>query len=148
MIKRIREWLDRKREDKLLSWIASHDIRYEKYKYFYGDYAKEYLRLNIIDIDNRLESFIETKCVLIYAYDKNIYKKVKECEERNQKYLFVENKWETKLNNLIRANINYYETHCWLKSFNDKLFKEFIEQFINKGGKFLYCKDDDILKQI
>lgn len=49
-------WLDKIREKRLLQWIATHDIKKEKYKFFYDKYGKEYLN-KLTDIDIRLKNF-------------------------------------------------------------------------------------------
>lgn len=139
--------LDKIRKKRLLRWIATHNIKREVYKYFYDTYDTEYLN-KLTDIDMRLKSFIEQGGRLIYAYDKDIYQKVKELKRTHTKYLIVENEWETKLNYLISAITDYYITHCWYTVFLEEQFDCFIKEFINKGGRFLYCADIDIEEQV
>lgn len=100
MFKFIKNWIEKKIERKLLSWIASHNIKYEKYKFFYG-FSIDVNTLYLSNIDNFIYDFIEAGGQLVYAYDEDIYKQVKELKKQNIPYCFTENKYETKLNYLI-----------------------------------------------
>lgn len=103
MFKRIKDYLNKRKEErykKFQEWIANTDIKLEKYRFFYGQYAEQYMDV-ISYIDLRIAGFILSGGKLIYAYDPDVYNQVEQCKKHKQKFCFTENKDETKLNDLI-----------------------------------------------
>ena len=168
MIKKIREWLDKRAEKKLLSWIATHDIKYEKYKFLFGDFvitSFEMLKdIYLSNIDDYIYGFIEDGGQFIYAYDKDVYQKVKELKKQSIPYCFTENQYETKLNYLIPkkeyipplssfitndGNIVYISSYRYIPYLYSKIFaedekKELIDVVLEKDIKYLWVGDDTL----
>ena len=99
----IKDYLNKRKEErykKFQDWIANTDIKLEKYRFFYGQYAEQYMDV-ISYIDLRIAGFILSGGKLIYAYDPDVCNQVEQCKKHKQKFCFTENKDETKLNDLI-----------------------------------------------
>ena len=168
MIKKIKELVDKRKEKKLLFWIASHDIRYEKYKYFYGDMVSiDLTNIYLSNIDDYIYGFIEDGGQLVYAYNENVYQKTKELKKQNIPYCFTENEYETKLNYLIKkkeyipppsffvdnGNIVYvnnyrYVPYFYTKSYFKKIKKEAINIVFGKDIKYLWVGSKTLEKDI
>lgn len=146
MLKTIKNYFKRRveeKEKKLIDWIANTDIKLEKYKFFYGDFAKQYMEV-ISYIDLRIAGFILSGGKLIYAYAPDVYNQIKQCNKSKQKFCFTENKDETKLNDLIFWNNTY-------PCLSDSIFyKHEFPLDIHKNEKFIdfyfnrLCGDVDI----
>ena len=153
MIKRIKEWIDKRKEKKLLSWIASHDIRYEKYKYFYGDMVSiDLTNIYLSNIDDYIYEFIDNGGRLVYAYDSNVYEKVKELKQQNIPYCFTENEYETKLNYLIEKKEYVLEISgihripYYINEMEDK--KVFLNNILDRDIKYLWVGSKTLEKDV
>lgn len=154
-------WLDKIREKCLLRWIAIHDIQKKMYKFFYGKYGFTDNAFNpeLTNIDEYLYGFIEQGGVLIYAYDKEVYHKVKACKKQHINYLFVEYEWMTKLNDLVEKKDkinNYNSLLCYTNPFPTIIYtnipyneRKFLLQFIViKDHHYIWVGSDRLEEEI
>ncbi len=99
MLKRIRDYFDKRAEKKFKKYIRTVDIKLEKYKFCYGPYAEQHMQLLVSNIDFRLEYLIQHYFgIMIYINDPEVYTKVKTCKHQ---YCLTDNINEVKLNDLV-----------------------------------------------
>lgn len=97
LLKKIKEYFEKRAEKRIKEYIDTVDIKLEKYRFFYEDFA-EIAMNSISDIDWRIACFINDGGRLIYAYAPDAYEQIKQCDN----YCLTENEDETKLNDLVR----------------------------------------------
>lgn len=162
------KWLDKRRERKLLQWIAKHDIKKEKYKFlFMSEEGDKLIEADFTGVDNYLYGFIEQGGVLIYAYDKEVYQKIKTCKKQHISYCFTENEHETKLNDLIEKKkyqpITYFYTedgnmiyvnavrylpYPIFRDMKEELKKEIFDILFDKSYHYIWVGSDRLEEEI
>ncbi len=145
MFKRIRDYFDKRAEKKFKKYIRTVDIKLEKYKFCYGQYAEQYMNI-LNDIDFCINEFIKCGGRLIYAYAPDVYQQTKQCKD----YCLTDDEDECILNDLIQPvdpNI-YYHYDILYSPINDE-YADYIQNKCKRfNGRFIYYKDNDIHEQI
>ena len=137
MFKRIKEYFKRIFEKKLKEHISTLDIKLEKYKFCYGQYAEQHMQLLVSNIDFRLEYLIQHFGIMIYINDPNVYTKVKTCKCL---YCFTDNINEVKLNDLVMPPDPYVYADfvCYPPRYNTAIRNiRAYKNFVKKGNKIL-----------
>lgn len=152
LLKEIKNYFEKRAEKKLKEYISTLDVKLEKYKKFYGQYAEQYIDI-VNDIDFCINEFIKCGGRLIYAYAPDVYNQIKECKKNKIMYCLTEDEDECILNDLVQPvdpSIYYHYSLLYSPLINN--YKDYLDKvcqsFIKQGGKFIFYKDNDIHNQI
>lgn len=114
-------------EEQLKEWISNTDIKLEKYRFFYYDYAETFVN-SLSDIDRKIGSFLMHNGVLVWAYDPEVYNIVQALIKYQQPFCFTENKEECKLNTLLN-NVYVFDIYYDQPLFSYKYHLEWIDSY-------------------
>ncbi|WP_302367582.1 hypothetical protein [Brachyspira aalborgi] len=167
MLKKIKEYLNKREEAKFkanmtdakiyserlrklypdldIDWDYSEE-KYDKYGNVYRD--KEIIAIvscsdYCIDNDKAIKQFVKNGGILIWINDFDMYKKVKYLKKKNIDYLLIQDKSELGYNN---KNMNIFDS----ESENDLYGEPEIEckEFVKNGGLIIYLNDKNLDKKI